>query len=366
MKSRYNWTVLEPKIKEMLQSHKTQSEIASVLRIPLGSLHRFLTKQNLRQRKYAKRHSYNWELLEPKIIELMQSNKTIKEIASALDISFHSINYYLAKRNLRRTDVVGVRTNKTCYKPKNNCNIVDSFLAIIKNGATIDAAIDEICIRYNVDPEEVCELVNQEIATVSQCYAIVRSQERLREELTVRYGFKPTARFIANTLYFSNKSKFVIPPEPPQPADAIFVPDPDGVYCGFWLTEEQAIRLAEIRCQIRLVGDEAPHVAVTITKKSNTGKRLSFDEKSALIEDYKDGLKISQIQNKYNLARSSIYRILDNAGLLQKEQIIFQCRNCGSTVVTTPETGDRRTTFCCQRCERLYWKNSKSKGELRQ
>ena len=42
-----------------------------------------------------------------------------------------------------------------------------------------------------------------------------------------------------------------------QPPDAVHVPDPEGKYPGFWLTEEQAIELAKIRIHHRLHGGGA-------------------------------------------------------------------------------------------------------------
>lgn len=42
-----------------------------------------------------------------------------------------------------------------------------------------------------------------------------------------------------------------------QPPNAIHVPDPDGVYPGFWLTPEQAEELAKLRIRHRLNGGGA-------------------------------------------------------------------------------------------------------------
>lgn len=49
-----------------------------------------------------------------------------------------------------------------------------------------------------------------------------------------------------------------------QPANAIHVEDPDGVYPGFWLTPEQALTLAEIRVTKRLTGRMANDMKATI------------------------------------------------------------------------------------------------------
>lgn len=36
--------------------------------------------------------------------------------------------------------------------------------------------------------------------------------------------------------------------------------------------------------------------------------------------------------------------------------ITFQCATCGKTVVTEGGTRDKRTRFCCQSCEKKFWK----------
>lgn len=42
-----------------------------------------------------------------------------------------------------------------------------------------------------------------------------------------------------------------------QPPNAIHVPDPEGIYPGFWLTPEQAVTLGELRVYHRLHGGGA-------------------------------------------------------------------------------------------------------------
>lgn len=39
-----------------------------------------------------------------------------------------------------------------------------------------------------------------------------------------------------------------------------------------------------------------------------------------------------------------------------RQQIRFECANCGKTIVT--ENGnDKRSRFCCKQCEKSYWKH---------
>lgn len=49
-----------------------------------------------------------------------------------------------------------------------------------------------------------------------------------------------------------------------QPANAVRVEDPDGVYPGFWLEPEAAMRLAEIRVAKRITGRMANDMKATL------------------------------------------------------------------------------------------------------
>ena len=90
-------------------------------------------------------------------------------------------------------------------------------------------------------------------------------------------------------------------------------------------------------------------------------KRLSEEIKTAIVNDFSNGATVNQIRDKYNVTRASITAILIKAGLYKRladrEPITFNCRHCGAKVVTTPETGDHRTVFCCPHCERQYWRD---------
>lgn len=44
-------------------------------------------------------------------------------------------------------------------------------------------------------------------------------------------------------------------------------------------------------------------------------------------------------------------------GAHKRISITFNCSNCGRTVVTEPENGDKRTRFCSESCEKKYWKH---------
>ena len=49
-----------------------------------------------------------------------------------------------------------------------------------------------------------------------------------------------------------------------QPANAIHVEDPDGVYPGFWLEPDAAMRLARIRVTKRITGRMANDMKATL------------------------------------------------------------------------------------------------------
>ncbi|UOP07159.1 hypothetical protein [Alysiella crassa] len=42
----------------------------------------------------------------------------------------------------------------------------------------------------------------------------------------------------------------------------------------------------------------------------------------------------------------------------------FYCQNCGVGVVVT-ETSDRRFRYCCQRCEKQYWRRTSKRNSRR-
>ena len=39
-----------------------------------------------------------------------------------------------------------------------------------------------------------------------------------------------------------------------------------------------------------------------------------------------------------------------------RDSLTFECANCGKSVTTTPEDGDKRSKFCSAQCEKTYWK----------
>ena len=44
-------------------------------------------------------------------------------------------------------------------------------------------------------------------------------------------------------------------------------------------------------------------------------------------------------------------------GMVRYLSVTFQCAKCGKTVVTDPESRDRRSRFCSAECEKRYWRH---------
>ena len=47
----------------------------------------------------------------------------------------------------------------------------------------------------------------------------------------------------------------------------------------------------------------------------------------------------------------------------QRPSIAFTCAKCGRAVVTEPERGDRRSRFCCEECQKKYWRHPPKEGK---
>ena len=169
---------------------------------------------------------------------MLESGAKLRDIATDTGVAYKTLTAHLRAVGYRRGTLEYQIVR--CYF--HNC---DKFSGDI---------VTAICDRYELTPEELKELIERETATVVECYKVQRSFQRTRAALVDRYGVKPSDQFIHGVLERFGVD-VLISPEPTQPEDAVFVPDPNGVYCGFWLTEEQAIRLAEIRYKIRCRGN---------------------------------------------------------------------------------------------------------------
>ena len=47
------------------------------------------------------------------------------------------------------------------------------------------------------------------------------------------------------------------------------------------------------------------------------------------------------------------------------EQIEFNCAFCGKKVVTEPDKRDKRSRFCCEHCEKMYWKHTEKEKAVK-
>ena len=186
---------------------------------------------------------FDWQGKDETIIQMLQSGAALKDVARELGCTYKALVSHCCVRGIHvKKD--GTREYQIVRCFFYNC---DKF-----NGDIVAA----ICDKYDSTPDEVNELVERETAAVVDAYARRRSYKWAAVDLLERYEVKPSDEFMRRALKWSGRlEELKAALDPPQPADAIFVPDPDGVYCGFWLTEEQAIRLAEIRCKIRCRGN---------------------------------------------------------------------------------------------------------------
>lgn len=132
-------------------------------------------------------------------------------------------------------------------------------------------------------------------------------------------------------------------------------------YDDFLLTPEQHARRLEIR--IKRFND-VPKFVIDEFKKSvpPPQKRTAIDVPE-LVADYQDGMNISDLARKYKFSRPVIIKRLKRAGVYVNcyihEPIEFVCPVCGAHVVTTPETGDKRTRFCSYKCQSEFHKHKK-------
>lgn len=72
--------------------------------------------------------------------------------------------------------------------------------------------------------------------------------------------------------------------------------------------------------------------------------------------------EVRTVTQKYCCAacRNRYYSHLRREGIQEaRESITFRCANpaCGRVVVTETAVRDMRTRFCCQRCEKAFWKH---------
>lgn len=207
---------------------------------------------------------YDWNILEPKIKEMLQSNMTHKEISEKLGIPYFSLMALMSQKGITRINVVGCIYNPPEPVSKTYSMVNCLMRKIRKNKEEVNEAIAEVCAYYNVEPNELCEICNDEIDEVVKCYTEQRTYKKTAKKLMARYGIKPCIYFICNALYFSGCQKISVTPDLPQPPSAIHVEDPDGVYPGFWLTPEQALTLAEIRVTKRMTGRMANDLKTTL------------------------------------------------------------------------------------------------------
>lgn len=92
-------------------------------------------------------------------------------------------------------------------------------------------------------------------------------------------------------------------------------------------------------------------------------KKRSDDEMKALIAEDRCpvcGEKFEKIHRLQVYCSETCYQAADRRKVKAQRlrpSVRFECAHCGKTVITDPESGDKRSRFCSKECERKYWRH---------
>ena len=93
------------------------------------------------------------------------------------------------------------------------------------------------------------------------------------------------------------------------------------------------------------------------------GKRVFLDNiEQQIIRMYREGKSLCEIAEAFNIGMETIRKRLNMLGYrntrsFNRPGYEFYCRFCGKKCVVDPNTGDHRTVFCSESCEKKYWKH---------
>ncbi len=282
---------------------------------------------------------------------------TVKEIADKAGVSYRNLFQYLKyhkllgqyvkKRGKRKlySEEFCDRICRIVSKPSDWIELKDAARQMGKNPCTLyqtakrivnDSDVRVVLNKTYISPEAV-SIVTEYYAEQERRSELWRLSDRGQDYL--RQKERDADRWINEPV---DESKLVW-------------------YDDFLLTPEQHARRLEIR--IKRFND-VPKFVVDEFKKSvpPPQKRTAIDVPE-LVADYQDGMNISELARKYKFSRPVIIKRLKRAGVYVNcyihDPIEFVCPVCGAHVVTTPESGDRRTRFCSGKCETEYHKHKK-------
>ena len=88
------------------------------------------------------------------------------------------------------------------------------------------------------------------------------------------------------------------------------------------------------------------------------GKKFDWQKyETQIIAMHREGKSLSEIAEAFNIGMETVRRRLRMHGYsgmrsFNRPGYDFYCRWCGVHVVVDPQTGDHRTVFCCEKCEK--------------
>ena len=91
-------------------------------------------------------------------------------------------------------------------------------------------------------------------------------------------------------------------------------------------------------------------------------KKIDWDKiRHPIVEQVKQGCSLQEIADKYNISPHTLMKQLyawrvGNLHMSRLYPLSFSCRYCSAHVVTDPMHGDKRTVFCCEHCQRKFWR----------
>lgn len=282
---------------------------------------------------------------------------TIQEIADKAGVCYRNLWQYLKYHNLL-SQFVRKRGKKRLFSEE-FCDRICRIFALPKGWINLNDAERQMGKQPNTLLQTVHRIVND-----SNVRVVLNKTYLSPEAVSVVTEFYADLARRKELFMLSNSGQYYLRQKERDADRWINEPVDESKlvwYDDFLLTPEQHARRLEIRNK-RF--NDVPKFVIDEFKKSvpPPQKRTAIDVPE-LVADYQDGMNISQLARKYKYSRPVIIQRLKRAGVYVNcyihEPIEFVCPSCGVRVVTTPETGDRRTRFCSHTCEKRYYKNRK-------
>lgn len=92
-------------------------------------------------------------------------------------------------------------------------------------------------------------------------------------------------------------------------------------------------------------------------RKFDTHNYFSKEEEEFLLKHYNSPMTIAEIAERLGRSEKSIIcHANDKLKIYRWYVRVFECAECGKKVRTDGKK-DRRTRFCCARCEKRFWRH---------